>query len=201
MNLVRFAASNERVFFNIHKHRSNIERSPTFWKIAEGDLFTPTGVVESKSIAGSIKEGQAFDNRANLKIMISDVAMHLPDVVRRDLFEQIDRLLDWANWSEDDSLITPTSFRTFLRFIIYHGPLRRPALTVGIAETLVSTWLANGDRLTIEFLPLDRVRVVAYRSAGAGGEPEVLSYLGRVEGAIVVIQHNNLEHWYRDGAP
>src|SRR5690349_18683578 len=64
-------------------------------------------------------EANLFSNRAELKVLTSQVSMHLAEKQRIDLFRQIDELLDKENWTEDDRTINSKSYKTFLRFMTY----------------------------------------------------------------------------------
>ncbi len=108
-------------------------------------------------------EKSFFDALAEAKILASQVAMHLTAEWRKRLFEQLDSLHDPAEWEAGSAPITQSSFSTFLKAILALKPSRRPALGLSHSGNLIASWTVGGDRLTIEFLPDDRVRWVLAR--------------------------------------
>lgn len=108
-------------------------------------------------------EERLFDATANVKILTSQVAMHLEREWRDKLFRQLDSLHDPAEWEPDDEPIQQASFATFLKAIVQIKPQRRPGLGLSHGGHLIAAWSAGPDRLTIEFLPNDRVRWVIAR--------------------------------------
>lgn len=103
---------------------------------------------------------QLHDALARAKMLTSQVAMHLDDDWRNRLFEQLDDLLDLEDWHAGDEPIEAESFQTFLRMIIYHRSVRRPGLGLSDRGFLIAAWTKDGDRLTMEFFPDDRIRWV-----------------------------------------
>jgi hypothetical protein len=108
-----------------------------------------------------------FNNLATLKVATSKLAMHLSDRYRTSLFDEVDRLLNIENWDDDSSLVDVRSFETFLRAVLYNRIGRMPSL--GISQGLVlAAWHGRkgAQRLYVEFLPDDRVKVLL-TTAGA----------------------------------
>lgn len=139
-----------------------------------------------------------FSKRCDLKVAISRVAMHLSDARRVDLFKQIDDLLDDENWSDDDSLIDNFSFATFLRFVVYEGRLKRPALTVSPAGNIAASWFGDDHRLTVEFLRNDKIRCICRRNLPSR-EVEASAYEGPMLRLDDVLKPFDASGWYRDG--
>ena len=108
-------------------------------------------------------EEQLFDATANVKILTSQVAMHLDREWRDKLFRQLDSMHDPAEWELGDEPIQQASFVTFLKAIVRLKPQRRPGLGLSHGGNLIAAWTRDTDRLTIEFLPNDRVRWVLSR--------------------------------------
>jgi hypothetical protein len=134
--------------------------------------------------------------------------MHLTSEQRHELFRQIDHLVDAEDWDDGDVLISQISFDTFLRFIIYFGPVRRPSLTVANSSRVAASWFSEEERLTIEFGERDRVRGVIYQSNVVGNEPAVRSYLEPMLGLDSIYIAHGVDRWsvdferpsYRDAA-
>jgi hypothetical protein len=86
-----------------------------------------------------------FDALAAVKVLTSQVAMHLNSDWRAKLFHQLDSLHDPAEWEEGDLPVQQASFATFLKAMLTINP---------------AAWTTGMDRLTIEFMLHDRVRWV-----------------------------------------
>jgi hypothetical protein len=104
-----------------------------------------------------------FDALANAKVLTSAVAMHLDRDWRDKLFRQLDSLHDADELEEGDEPLRQSSFATFLKAILMVNPQRRPGLGLSREGHLIAAWTTGRDRLTIEFLPNDRVRWVLAR--------------------------------------
>jgi hypothetical protein len=101
-----------------------------------------------------------FDALAAVKVLTSQVAMHLNSDWRAKLFHQLDSLHDPAEWEEGDLPVQQASFATFLKAMLTINPARHPGLGLSHAGNLVAAWTTGKDRLTIEFMLHDRVRWV-----------------------------------------
>ncbi len=115
-------------------------------------------------------EERLFDATANVKILTSQVAMHLDREWRNKLFGQLDSLHDLEEWDHDDVPIQEGSFATFLKAIVQIKPERRPGLGLSHNGHLIAAWTADQDRLTIEFFQNDKVRWVLTRRIGVETE-------------------------------
>jgi hypothetical protein len=107
-----------------------------------------------------------FEALASVKILTSQIAMHLDREWRGKLFQQLDSLHDPDEWEDGDEPIQQGSFATFLKAILSISPQRRPGLGLSSAGHLIAAWTTDQDRLTIEFLPENRVRWVLSRRYG-----------------------------------
>lgn len=141
-----------------------------------------------------------FNNKSELKILISEIAMHLTPERRKDLFKQIDELLDVDDWMEEDSLIDPHSFRSFLRFVIYAGDVKRPSLTVTNSGNLGASWLATNHRLTIEFMRHDLVRMVLHLRTDPEADSETCAFQGSLKRIDAILQPFEAQCWYLNGS-
>jgi hypothetical protein len=108
-------------------------------------------------------EERLFDATANVKILTSQIAMHLAREWRDKLFRQLDSLHDPKEWEPEDEPVRQASFATFLKAIIQIKPRRRPGLGLTHTGNLIAAWTEKTERLTVEFLPNDRVRWVIGR--------------------------------------
>lgn len=146
----------------------------------------------------AVKQGdlahQLFDALAQVKILTSQVAMHLDTEWRHKLFRQLDSLHDMAEWEPEDEPIQRESFATFLRAILSINPKRRPGLGLSQVGHLVAAWKTNCDLLTIEFLARDRVRWVLSRRKG--DVPERFAGETRVDLLAASLAQYNPDHWF-----
>lgn len=118
-------------------------------------------VIEARSLDEAL-----FDARAAAKELASMVAMHLDSEWRKKLFAQLDSLHDPEEWEKGDIPLQRSSFNTFLRTICLVQPKCRPGLGLSAAGHLIAVWLARGNRLTIEFLPSDYIKIVLSNNLG-----------------------------------
>lgn len=124
-------------------------------------LRNPPSPGALRSTAASSVAESLFDATSAVKILTAQVAMHLDREWRTKLFRQLDSLHDLSEWEPGDSPIQQSSFATFLKAICHIRPSRRPGLGLTSAGHLIATWTTSkDDRLTVEFLPNDRVRWV-----------------------------------------
>jgi hypothetical protein len=141
-------------------------------------------------------ELRLFDALAAAKILTSQVAMHLDQNWRTKLFNQIDTLHDPAEWEAGDQPLRETSFSTFLKAMLNIKPERRPGLGLSSGGNLIAAWTAGFDRLTIEFLPGDRVRWVLSRQTE--GDMERFAGETGVVRLFDGLKSFNPDHWFRD---
>jgi hypothetical protein len=104
-----------------------------------------------------------FDARSAAKVLTASVAMHLDPTWRERLFQQLDSLHDPEEWEEGDEPLQQSSYATFLKAMLTIDPEIRPGLGLSHGGHLIAAWTTGRDRLTIEFLPGDRVRWVLAR--------------------------------------
>jgi len=160
-----------------------------------GDLLIPPSPASLTSPIGPKPlEERLFDATASVKILTSQIAMHLEREWRDKLFRQLDSLHDPREWVPDDEPIQQASFATFLKAIVQIRPKRRPGLGLSHAGHLIAAWTRQTDRLTIEFLPGDRVRWVVGRNRDE--EPEHISGQTRVSRLVEALAPYSPEIWF-----
>lgn len=125
-------------------------------------LLAPTG-------AAGVEE-RLFDATAGIKVLISQLAMHMDATWRDGLFRQLDSLHDPEEWDLEDTPIQRGSFGTFLKAMLKLAPTAKPGLGASYKGHVVAAWTCGQDRLTIEFFPNDRVRWVISNLTGSGIE-------------------------------
>ena len=139
-------------------------------------------------------ESRLFDATASVKILASQVAMHMDKVWRDKLFRQIDSLHDLDEWDTDDKPVRKASFATFLKAILKIKPQRHPGLGLTYEGYLIAAWTTGQDRLTTEFLPNDRVRWVLTRNLD--GETERSTGQAGVSRLYECLLPYQPDHWF-----
>lgn len=134
-----------------------------------------------------------YNNRSELKVLVSRIAMHLKIELRNDLFAQIDTLLDLDAFEEDDCLISTNSFSTFLMFVSTLSNVRRPSLTVGHDGQVFCTWINQEGRIDIEFFAGKKFRI--YVSRGQGEQVELFSHFGSYQSLMKFLHVNDFTMW------
>lgn len=157
----------------------------------------------SQPVAAAVAGARAlnerlFDALAGVKILTSQVAMHLDREWRDKLFRQLDSLHDPAELEAGDDPIQQLSFATFLKAILDINPERRPGLGLSQAGYLIAAWTTGPDRLTIEFLPDDRVIWVLARYLE--DEPDRFAGQTPVTRLTEGLRPHRPEHWFSNAS-
>jgi hypothetical protein len=133
-------------------------------------------------------EEELFRKRSDLKVITSQVAMHLTAEHRQKLFTALDLLLGLEHWEDESNQIQQEAFRTFLRFLIFVHPRRFPNLGVSSLGCVLAGWHSETKSLHAEFLP-DNICTILLRSRTDRG-PEGLAWRGPVARFRAVVEHN-----------
>lgn len=105
-------------------------------------------------------EERLYSAKASAKIFTSQVAMRIPDMLRKQLYRQLDSVLDIEEWIEGDEPLTVGSYKTFLRLMLLMKPSVRPGLGLTSDGNLLAMWQAGEARLTIYCFADDALRYV-----------------------------------------
>jgi hypothetical protein len=121
-----------------------------------------------------------------VKVLTSQIAMHLDRKWRDRLFEQLDRMHSVAEWDQDDELLSTASFETFLKTWFLLRPSRNPGFGISVRGNLLASWISDDRNLTLEFFPNERVSwVISLPANGprerACGHTELLKLLSRLD--------------------
>ena len=159
--------------------------------------YPSPGSLQGKAVSqfdeGSLQE-RLFDALAEVKILTSQVAMHLDGTWRNQLFRQLNSLHDPSEWEQGDQPIQKSSFAGFIKAMLSINPARRPGLGLSHTGHLIAAWTTGQDRLTIEFLPNDRVRWVLSRYRD--DEPERFAGDTGVARLAEGLATYHPEHWF-----
>lgn len=170
-------AGRSRWLPTIDKHQEALSRA----------LSGPNYNSDTPTLSGSLAE---------CKRQISRISMHLPVGWFGQLNNQLDLVLDEAEWDPLDPPPRPESYATFLRMLLVVKPPRRPGLGLTAHGNFVAMWTVGEDKLTIECLRQDVVRWWLSRSEGQIRE--------RAAGETVITRLHNVlapyspHKWYGD---
>jgi hypothetical protein len=139
-----------------------------------------------------------YDTLAAFKVYTSTVAMHLSNGWRLRLFRQLDNLLSSIDWVEEDTPPLIGSFVTYLRILLSVKPSRQPGLAATSDGNLIASWTTrNGDRLTLECQPADRVRWIVSRELD--GTLETAAGITDIRRLPEILAPYKPEAWWLDG--
>lgn len=117
-------------------------------------------LLERKTSELGVKEA-LFDACANVKIITSQISMHLQKGWREKLFYQIDLIHDSEGWDDDDNIINLESFKVFLSWITQIEFMRGPGIGLSPEGFLIAAWTNEKNRLTLEFFPDKKVHWIS----------------------------------------
>ena len=157
-------------------------------------LLNPTSPALLPVSGDAAIKDHLFDATAAVKILTSQVAMHLDKKLRDKMFRQLDLIHDLDEWNRDDKPIKKLSFATFLKAILQIKPQRGPGLGLTYDGYLITAWTVGQDRLTTEFLPNNRVRWVLARTLD--GEVERANGETTVSRLYECLLPYHPEHWF-----
>lgn len=123
--------------------------------------------VRTTSIQPSFQQ-RVFDASVDLKVTVSQYAMHLTTETRAKLFYDLDEVVNGEDWYEDDPLPNLISFRDFLKWSIYSK--RYNWLSIGFSSegNISVAWKSVHGLLTATFLGHSRILWTAARSSPEG---------------------------------
>ncbi len=134
---------------------------------AEEKYFTASSAALASAPTVKSMEERLFDAKANAKIYTSQVAMRINENWRKQLFRQIDSVLDADEWMVGDEPLTTESYQTFLRLMFVIKPRVKPGLGITSDGNLMAIWQAGDARLTIYCFGDDDLRyVLSYMEEG-----------------------------------
>jgi hypothetical protein len=131
------------------------ERLQTFLQGSSGNLVQHT--TASAPFVGD-KEHRLFNASAALKMAASEVSMHLPELWRKRLFENIDDLHVPDDWDNADRMAETDSFKTFLRTMLRLGITKNMMLGISEDGNILAGLRRGEDSFAFAFLPGDRIR-------------------------------------------
>ena len=145
-------------------------------------------------VEASASEERLFSALAEMKVFFSKIAMHMDRGWRNRLFVQLDRLHDPAQWDEADDPVEIGSFRTFLRMMFLLKSARHPGLALANNGHLLAHWINGRDRLTIECLRDDKVKLVFTRWLGE--EPDRGAIFTNIDGVVRALAPYDSSCWF-----
>jgi len=123
----------------------------------------PLGFVQLDNSDASSEMSQRERRLLEIQTAISSVSMHLQTGFSHGLSRQFYELLDEDAWEDEDVLPDMSSVRTFLQVLVGTDGNRRPGIGTNGRGSVTAFWLADGNRLTVECLPEERITWVLTR--------------------------------------
>lgn len=139
-------------------------------------------------------EDRLFYAKADAKIFTSRVAMRIQDTWKKQLYRQLDSVLDADEWMEGDEPLAIGSYQTFLRLMFVLRPVIRPGIGLTSEGHLMATWQADNARLTIYCFADDALRYVL--SHAVDGKRETHAGDASIERLLAVISPFQPEQWF-----
>ncbi len=113
---------------------------------------TPAG-----QIVKSLSE-QLFDKSVQLKVQISQFAMHLSREDRSRTFQEIDRLLNVEDWYEEDQLPNDVAFQELVKWAVYAKNYDWTSLGISNSGAMLVAWRVSQSIMTATFSGVRSVR-------------------------------------------
>lgn len=101
----------------------------------------------------STLQEKVFDSLAKVKILTSQVSMHISQEKREKLFRQFDFILDSEDWDEEDRLVNVESYQVFLSWFVNSSPNVNPGIGLNDNGNIIASWQVDKSRLILEFFP------------------------------------------------
>lgn len=96
-------------------------------------------------------EEKLFDACVRLKVLVAQYAMHLSKDERQQIFEQLDDVLNPADWYVEDIFPKQTAFQELLKWSVYSKNYEWRSLGVSDTGDVLVAWLSEAVRLTASF--------------------------------------------------
>jgi hypothetical protein len=118
--------------------------------IKSNSLLSDPKKVEPTSEERSIEE-RLFDNRAELKTIAAQLGRaYWDEKLRKQLFQQLDWILDSEEWEDTDSYADKQSFETLVEFVLNAKPQQAPYLNIADDGHLIGTWIKGDNKFRLE---------------------------------------------------
>jgi hypothetical protein len=156
--------------------RSNLELLlEGSWKTtgsSPGDHFvmgapSSNSVVRNTPVRPDLRQ-RVFDSGVEMKVAVSQYAMHLSPETRQKLFHDLDEVINVEDWYEEDTLPRYDSFRDFLKWTIYSKRFNWVSIGVSDEGNILVAWKSQHALLTANFDGRSRVLWTAKRTSPQG---------------------------------
>ena len=129
-------------------------------------------------------------------VRISEISMHLPKGFAAGLNRQFANLMDDDAWEDDDELVSPEAVTAFILTLLSTRTKRRPGIGTNGRGSITGSWTNGDNRLTIECLPNERVRLILSRRRDNGDVERAAFEEMRPERIRAVLAPFNPEVWF-----
>jgi hypothetical protein len=126
-----------------------------------------TTVVRITSVQANLQQ-RVFDSGVEMKVAVSQYAMHLSPETRQKLFRDLDDVVNIDDWYEEDTLPRYDSFRDFLKWTIYSKRFNWLSIGVSNEGNILVAWKSEQALLTANFSGNSRVLWTVTRTSPQG---------------------------------
>lgn len=127
---------------------------------------------------------------------ISEISMKLPKGFAAGLNRQFANLMDDDAWEDDDELVSPEAVTAFILTLLSTHTKRRPGIGTNGRGSITGSWTNGDNRLTIECLPNERVRLILSRRRDNGDVERAAFEAIRPERIRALLAPFNPEVWF-----
>lgn len=152
---LNIAALLKRAGLEINRGSAAIAHHPLNYQIEVSAKKSGT-VIQSIPQQASFDE-KLFDSLVQLKVAVSQYAMHLPADERHRIFERLDSVINLDDWHEEDKLPRLESFRDFLKWMIYAKHFQWSSIGVSDEGNILVVWITPDVTLTANFAGQNKV--------------------------------------------
>jgi hypothetical protein len=124
-------------------------------------------VMRSTPIQPNLQQ-RVFDSAVEMKVAVSQYAMHLSPETRQKLFHDLDEVVNVDDWYEEDTLPRYDSFRDFLKWTIYSNRFNWVSIGVSGDGNILVAWKSQFALLTANFHGRSRVMWTVTRTSPHG---------------------------------
>ena len=124
-------------------------------------------VVRNTPVQPDLRQ-RVFNSGVEMKVAVSQYAMHLSPETRQKLFHDLDEVINVEDWYEEDILPRYDSFRDFLKWTIYSKRFNWVSIGVSNEGNILVAWKSKHALLTANFDGRSRVLWTAKRTSSQG---------------------------------
>lgn len=130
----------------VSKQMPGTGKAPLIKKL---DQTSVVPLSKAKKIGDGSAREYVIRSSTELKLLVANLSMHLPENLRKWILVSIDRIYDEDAWYEEDALISNKSFNSMLSFLCFVNVSKLPSLGVADSGEVMCSWDINDHRLAL----------------------------------------------------